>query len=148
MPHEAHPRCASCGKALYKSLMVGTRVKKADPYRWCRNTSCDRYKEQSNSAPAAMERQKAMTGPKRGAARRARGRPAKKAPPKPKPFQEAEPIRKARQRIRGLLSQVGKEHPALAIHLVLAIVNQETGNTKAANAIIEEHGLKDHLRQF
>jgi hypothetical protein len=38
--HLAHPRCPSCGRALYKSPQLGARVTKRQRYAWCRSTGC------------------------------------------------------------------------------------------------------------
>ena len=41
--HLAHPRCPSCGRALYKALLPGSRVSKRDRYSWCRNAECQLF---------------------------------------------------------------------------------------------------------
>ncbi len=38
--HREHPRCASCGRAKYKSAVKGAAVKKTDPYAFCRDETC------------------------------------------------------------------------------------------------------------
>ena len=80
---------------------------------------------------------------------------AKAKPDKPKPARsvfdpEPEAIRKARARIKTLIEGATVGHPPQAVHLVLAIVNQETGNHTAANALITEYKLDDlfGLRRF
>jgi hypothetical protein len=65
--------------------------------------------------------------------------PISEAPPK-KPA-EPDPIAKARVRIKELLGEVAGDAPRSAIGLVLAIVSQETGNQKAAEALIDEFKL-------
>lgn len=52
------------------------------------------------------------------------------------------PIRAARQRLRAMIEAVSKDAPRPSIGIVLAIVNQETGNHAAANALIDEYGLE------
>jgi hypothetical protein len=47
--HTKHPKCVECGKALYKSAVVGVRVQTADPYVYCRNPSC-----KTNAPPAPV----------------------------------------------------------------------------------------------
>lgn len=73
---------------------------------------------------------------KRGVPRRAV--PLADAPPKPK---ESEPLAKARLRVRDILSAVTEGQPKESISLVLAILNQETGNQKAAEVLIDEFEL-------
>ncbi len=38
--HRAHPRCAACNRAKYKSPNKGALVKKHEPYAFCRNRDC------------------------------------------------------------------------------------------------------------
>jgi hypothetical protein len=67
------------------------------------------------------------------------------------PFEpEPDALKKARARIKTLIAGATTGHPPQAVHLVLAIVNQETGNHKAANALIEEYKLDEMfgLRRF
>lgn len=66
--------------------------------------------------------------------------PISEAPKKPA---EPEPIAKARTRIKELLGEVAGDAPRSAIGLVLAIVSQETGNQKAAEALISEFKLDE-----
>ncbi len=73
---------------------------------------------------------------KRGVARKAA--PASEAPVKPK---EAEPLAKARIRLREILAAVTEGQSKEGVSLVLAILNQETGNQKAAEALITEFEL-------
>jgi hypothetical protein len=69
------------------------------------------------------------TGPKR------RALPASEAPRRP---QEPEPIQVARKRLRSIVATLTEGRPPSAVGLVLAILNQETGNHAAANALIDE----------
>lgn len=55
---------------------------------------------------------------------------------------EPEAIRDARKRLRGMINAVAKGAPKPSVGIVLAIVNQETGNHAAANALIDEYGLE------
>jgi len=73
---------------------------------------------------------------KRGVPRRAV--PLADAPPKPK---ESEPLAKARVRVREILNAITEGQPKESISLVLAILNQETGNQKAAEVLIDEFEL-------
>lgn len=73
---------------------------------------------------------------KRGVTRRAV--PGADAPPKPK---EAEPLAKARLRVRSILAAVTDGAPKESIGLVLAILTQEVGNQKAAEVLIDEFEL-------
>lgn len=73
--------------------------------------------------------------------------PSSEAPRKPK---EAEPLAKARERIRGLISDVAAGAPRQSVGLVLALLSQETGSQAAANALIDEFDLasKYGLQKF
>ena len=73
---------------------------------------------------------------KRGVPRRAV--PIADVPPKPK---ESEPLAKARLRVREILTAVTGGQPKESISLVLAILNQESGNQKAAEVLIDEFEL-------
>jgi hypothetical protein len=55
---------------------------------------------------------------------------------------EPEAIRAARTRLRSMIAQVSAGAPKPSVGIVLAIVNQETGNHAAANALIDEYGLE------
>lgn len=56
--------------------------------------------------------------------------------------EEPQAIRDARVRLRALITQATKDAPKPSVGIVLAIVNQETGNHAAANALIDELGLE------
>lgn len=67
-----------------------------------------------------------------------------KAPPKPKAAsEEPEAVQAARAMIKGLVAQVTEGRPKVSVDLVLAIVNQETGNHAAANMLIDEFKLDE-----
>lgn len=89
----------------------------------------------------AAKEEKMARPPTRAKSDRSRTTP--KAPFAPAPAASTEPVSvaKARQRIRGLIAGARGDAPPAAVHLVLALVNQETGNHKAANAIIDEFQL-------
>lgn len=55
--HVAHPKCPSCGRALYKAMEQGAKVKPADPYQFCRNNACELwgYREAPAEEPAPEE---------------------------------------------------------------------------------------------
>lgn len=158
-----------CSKSLYKAQQKGTKVKKSDAWAWCRNRECELFgkdlsngvygdhpsdgdTEQGREATRQMfTESKPMTDAyqdqvdKKTPSRKRRKRksiPAAGVPPGEKP--EPEAIQKARQRIRELLKQVvPKDAPPVSIGLTLALVNQETGNTQAANVLIDEYQLED-----
>jgi len=48
-----------------------------------------------------------------------------------------------RNKIKPLLNEAIKDRPAYVIGLLLAIVNQETGNYSAANCLIDEYKLDE-----
>lgn len=56
--------------------------------------------------------------------------------------QEPEAIREARVRLRTLIAAATADAPRASVGIVLAIVNQETGNHAAANALIDEYALE------
>lgn len=170
--HEKHPRCPGCGKALYKAFdgpwngAPSPKVKKADPYKFCRNQSCalggpagvaamrslldvqqeDAVGSTPNEPPKAEEKQAeaASEPPKRRVLKR-KARPARSKPTvatEPEPgSQDSEPVRKARARIREFVVPLMAGKSPVAVGLILAILNQETGNKTAANALIDEFKL-------
>jgi len=91
----------------------------------------------------------------RSAVQRRRAEERRKAKPSPPPSAEPVPetedaygtepesVRKARSRIRSLVRSVVQGQHVQAIQLVLALVNQETGNHKAANVLITEYKLDE-----
>jgi len=103
--HAAHPRCAGCNRALYKSMEKGAKVRPEDPYAFCRNSVCEQYgyRGSEESEPAASEPEaepEAEEEPEpanevpeppaappplapEGARRHKRSRPAGEAPPPP-----------------------------------------------------------------
>lgn len=58
------------------------------------------------------------------------------------PTEEPDAIREARKRLRTLITHATAGAPRPSVGLVLAIVNQETGNHAAANALIDEYSLE------
>lgn len=57
------------------------------------------------------------------------------------PKNEPEAIRQARASLRLMVVEATKGAPRSSVGIVLAIVNQETGNHVAANALIDEYEL-------
>lgn len=94
-------------------------------------------KKKKKKAEAASETN--GSPPRRSRARRAQNPAGKKKAAAAK--EEPEAIRKARERIREFVREVTKGQQKEAIGLVLALVNQETGSHKAANALIDEMNL-------
>lgn len=45
MAKKNRPRCPSCGKLMYRAKAKGIKVKKKDPYKYCRNTECPSKKK-------------------------------------------------------------------------------------------------------
>lgn len=169
MSHPTHPKCPGCGKALFKAFdgpwngKPAAKVRPADPYDFCRNRKCPRSgssgidpkyttpEEQRRTmgavfagrdldvkSPAASRGMKELTGP--GALKRLARSKAKQDASVTKPT-ELPAVAKARERIREILKQVASGAPPAAVGLVLAIVNQETGNQVSANALIDEFEL-------
>lgn len=58
---------------------------------------------------------------------------------------EPEAVKAARDRLKPLIKQLSDGQEAISVALVLAIVTQETGHHKAANALIDEFGLDTKL---
>lgn len=168
--HQPHPKCATCGRALFKAPDVGVKVKPTDEYQYCRNPDCDQYcYRETGAAPEAPPEPttppvpappparagSAPARPKRRA--RAADEVAEPPPPEETPVAkeaseapeaeagEGEPIsvHVARARIKALLSQWTDGRSAVAIGLVLAIVNQELGCHEGANALIREFKLDE-----
>lgn len=155
MKHPPHPKCPTCGRAMYKSPTKGAKVRKADPWAFCRNETCqkcgvDQALEGPKLTPGVakeMERRVAAPAPASDKPR-AKGRRKLKRRSVPSagvPPTKAEPetIRKARARIRIIVQSVVKDKERSAVQLVLAMMNQETGNTQAANLIISEYKLDE-----
>ena len=133
--HPKHPRCPSCGMAMYKSSIKGKQVKASDHWAFCRSQKC-----------ALVARNQAANGhdfspkPKLKAKARARTQVS------PQASAESDSVAKARARVRELVSKAVPEGTAKAtVGIVLALVSQETGNHRAANALIDEYGLADAL---
>ena len=142
MTHPAHPRCSECGKALYKSAVKGKKVRKADPYKFCRNPDCSLRVEESVKRLGDMMTQPHVppTGPKappkaKGGRKRPRRRSA------PKGVLEPAPVASVRKQIGGFLERVAKGKEPAAVALTLAITCQEVGEHEAANQLIEKHKL-------
>jgi hypothetical protein len=53
--HREHPRCASCGRAKYKSAVKGAAVKKTDPYAFCRNETCALFERDQSTVVRAAD---------------------------------------------------------------------------------------------
>lgn len=121
------PKCRKCKKALYKSPTKGDPVKKSDKYAWCRNNNCGNFgkalKESRFKIGDVIE-----TVPN-------------DVPPKPPEDSEPAAVKTARERIRDVLEAVHRQYDHNIIGLTLAIVSQETGSHKAANALISEYDL-------
>lgn len=88
--------------------------------------------------------------PRRSRARRAQNPASKKSAKALASKEEPDAIRKARERIRAFVREVTKDAPKASIGIVLALVNQETGSHKAANALIDELDLEKSfgIRKF
>lgn len=126
MAAKAHPKCVGCARALYKSLEAGAVVATSDPFAYCRNPKCARY---GKTPEQAKEDGRAAKSKAINARRRAR------------PAAPADPLAAARVQVREVLAQVAEGESPQAVGLVLALLSLETGNHRAANALIEEHQL-------
>lgn len=157
MNHPAHPKC-SCGRALYKSATKGAKVGKSDPWAFCRNEACpkcgvDQAAEGPKLTPGVAKevaRRKAETTPATAPSGKPRAKGRRKirrrtvpAPGVPPTQSEPLAVQKARERIRGIVQSLVQDKERSAVQLVLAMVNQETGNTAAANLIIAEYKLDE-----
>lgn len=73
------------------------------------------------------------------------------SPPKPKPVsekkdqsasvEESEVVKAARKQLKPIVEKLTKGRPANIVGLILAVVNQQTGNHNAANLLIDEYQL-------
>jgi len=54
--HPKHPKCETCGRAMYKTMVPGRSVRPLDPWAYCRNPECDLYGEKQSSDETADER--------------------------------------------------------------------------------------------
>jgi len=136
------PTCPHCKRPLFKRMDAG-QVQKSDPYSWCRNKSCAWYNKSQTDDSSFTPLPGDGSGCKRLKKKKLRKKvKATKKAIAAKPKQtEAEPVTKARERIKRVLEAAEKQYGANAIGLALAIVSQETGNQKAANLLIEEYNL-------
>jgi hypothetical protein len=141
VPHPKHPKCSFCGLSLYKAKAKGSKVKKSDPWAFCRNRACETFGHDQARHAFVVQKGKPPT---RARGRRARTRKTVPSPGVP-PSAPVEPeaVQKARARIKELVRKLAHGRPEASVGLVLALVNQETGNQKAANALIAEYRLDE-----
>lgn len=158
-PKSKHVTAEQLGQALKIAKLAPAALERAAPLKRHYGEAGKKHQAKKGQtaayfdgiAPPAEKAAKAAPEPapkpvsKRGRARAAV--PASAVPPKPT---EPEPIAKARRRIKDILSEVVKGHPREAAGLVLAILSQETGNQRAAEALIDEYKLdtKFGLQKF
>lgn len=144
MSHPSHPKCPSCGLSLYKSPVKGAKVKPSDPWKFCRNAHCSSFSgEELVSVEKAVERvprrKRPLKIPKvlENAVKKIPVEPPKPAEPAENPH-----VALARKQIRVVLETITKGKEPVAIGLILAVLNQETGNYDAANSLIEKYDLE------
>lgn len=164
--HPKHPPCPGCGRALYKSAVVGKQVKKTDPWAFCRGKKCDRYGQDQTKFKTTDDLHAALAKtpvpePTPTLPKEAPEATCEHSCPElaqdgrctldgllstqeaPKPVEPEHPsIAKARERIRGLVEQAAGDTAPNIVGLTLALVSQETGNHAAANALIDEYSLE------
>lgn len=164
MAHVIHPRCPSCGRAMYKS-MEPKAVKASDPWAYCRNKACavggvdqsktvvltalgDKTSKVIAGIKAAQPSPKQIKAAKKSIAAAADiPRHSKKQQPTPeaKPSkQEPIEVQRARERIRTALA-INGDHSKAAIGLTLTIVAQEMGSHEVANKLIDEFNLSNQF---
>jgi hypothetical protein len=143
--HPPHPKCPSCGRALYKSALKGGKVAKGDPWAFCRNEACVHHGvNQTMPRPTSPPSAGSELGKQTTTVKHTHRRLRRRTVPAPTPMsKEPDTIRNARQRIRSIVKSVVHDKERSAVQLVLAMVNQETGNTAAANCIIKEYRLDE-----
>lgn len=151
--HPKHPRCPKCGKMMFKRMDAG-RVRKTEPWAFCRNEKCERYgaNQAKDEALRELNKQIAASGktktkPKASPElKKAFKTLLPKSKPKPEkptaPLKKAEPeaIQKARLRIREALAINGTYSKAV-IGLTLTIIAQEMKSHDFANRLIDEFDL-------
>lgn len=108
------------------------RVKKNDPWIYCRNAKCDSFGvvEELKEAAGKTEEPKEESSPI----------PAPIPPPPKGPIEEHEAVKQARKRIqKALRGNTGQERNIIG--LSLALLAQELGHRDFANALIDEYDL-------
>jgi hypothetical protein len=113
---------------------VPARVKKNDPWIYCRNPKCDSFgvveelKETAIKVEEPEEEKPRIPAP---------------VPPPPKgPIEEHESVKQARIRIqKALRGNTGQERNVIG--LSLALLAQELGHRDFANALIDEYELDE-----
>lgn len=144
--HPVHPKCPGCGRSMYKASEKGAKVKKTDPWRYCRNKACDLFgvdqsvkkgKRTSKASSPAVKKRK--PGPEPASESVAREMPEKQ-PPKVEHFA----VVQARERIRRALeSDDGQERSIIG--LTLAMLAQEIGHREFADVLIDEYDLAERF---
>lgn len=117
--HQKHPKCPKCGKALYKSPIKGSPVKKSDPYAFCRNEKCEVFN--NPLLPSTPSESEAIV--------KARNRIRKLLASRP----DAMELIKSRGNKEGA--------DVASVGITLAIASQETGDMETANKLIDEYDL-------
>lgn len=103
--------------------------------------------EDSVESESSVEKVKTERPPSRSRARRSiRGKKTSHSPAvgesvSDESSSEHEAIRRARKALIPLIKKTTEGKEPISIGLVLAILNQETGNHKSANVLIEEYKL-------
>lgn len=140
------PKCPDCGKPMYKS--ADAKSKPAKDFIHCRNINCTTT--YSPVAPKGYRKPVITNVDKSYVEPTATPLPewdqSDGVPGLVEDEPEHEAIAKTRARIRSLLetAQIGNQS-ATTIGIMLALLAQETGNYKAANALITEHKLDETL---
>lgn len=132
----------AAGMSVAAAKAAVKRAPKAPPKPTPKAKAVEAVLKAVEPAPAtpAPEPPKPLPVSKRGVARRAAPAEEVQAAKAAKP-KESEPLAKARIRIREILALVTDGQPKESISLTLAILNQETGNQKAAEVLIDEFEL-------
>ena len=149
--HPKHPKCPSCGRALYKNMPGGKAAGKHDPWDCCRNTKCRFFGNKGvhttgadDPAPKRMPSPDDMHGAADGFGGSDYHDAESVAEAVAAKVEEPAAVKAARVRIREVLFQVipGK-YDASTVGIALALVSQETGNHAAANVLIAEYRLTE-----
>jgi len=152
--HPPHPKCPRCGKSMYKAQAKGARVKKTDPWAYCRNENCvlctvDQVKsvqKQPKSPPLKKVVAKKKPQKKPKAVKRV---PVPKSSPVLPPLDlatesacDGEPVvvKRARNRIRRTLEGSSSSSRNL-IMLTLAMLAREVGHREFSDMLIDENDL-------
>lgn len=158
MARDRHPPCPCCDSPMFKAFRTGVRSKKSEPYRFCRNSKCEksgargvvsrRASKESGKEVATTKRAPSRSRKRRATLGNLKGRvplrdeaaPATEPRPAP-PAKPADPLGDTRVAIKGRIAELAGDATPQQVALILAIALQETGNSETAIVLIAKHNL-------